>query len=56
MASFPGLLFIVCENTQTEIERPVNNAMATRIVSFPDPLYGPAHVPYQGSGNETSMN
>jgi len=56
MASFPGLLFIVCENTQTEIERPVNKAMATQIVLFPDPLYGPVHVPYQGSGNETSMN
>ena len=49
MASFPGLLFIVCENTQTKIERPVNKAMATQIVSFLDPLYGPAHVPYRGS-------
>ena len=40
-ASFPGLLFMVCENTQTEIERPVNKAIATQFVSFPDPLYGP---------------
>ena len=41
MASFPGLLFMVCENTQTEIERPVNKTIATQLVSFPDPLYGP---------------
>ena len=32
---------MVCENTQAEIERPVNKAIATQFVSFPDPLYGP---------------